>query len=78
GTIVLGLATASGVAGALADLAFYALGLDYLARLPETLAAIDEAAVREAVLRYLDPARMHVVIVGPGGETVPAGVERER
>lgn len=78
GTIVLGLATAGGVAGALLDLAFYGLGLDYLERLPELLAGIDETMVRDAALRYFDPKRLHIVVVGPSQETVLSASEPQR
>ncbi|GBD22239.1 putative zinc protease [bacterium HR28] len=78
GTIVLGLATTGGVAGALLDLAFYGLGLDYLERLPDLLAGIDETIVRDAALRYLDPQRLHIVVVGPSQETALSASEPQR
>jgi zinc protease len=65
GNIVLGLSTAGGIAGALLDLVFYDLGLDYFERLLDLLAALDADAVRDAAQRYLDTRRMHVVVVGP-------------
>lgn len=78
GTIVLGLATTGGVAGALLDLAFYGLGLDYLERLPDLLAGIDETMVRDAALRYFDPQRLHIVVVGPSQETALSASEPQR
>jgi len=68
GTVVLGISTAAGLAGALADSLFYELGLDYLETLPERLAAIDEDMVRAVTVRYLDPIRLQVAIVGPAAE----------
>ncbi len=78
GTLVLGLATTGGVAGALLDLAFYGLGLDYLERLPDLLAGIDETMIRDVVVRYLDPKRLHVVVVGPSQETILSVSEPQR
>ncbi len=70
GSLVLGLSTTGGIAGALLDLVFYALGLDYLERLPALLETLTMETVRDAAWRYLDPTRMHIVVVGPGTEQV--------
>ena len=75
GNVVLGLSTAGGIAGALLDLVFYELGLDYFERLPDRLAELDADAVRGAARQYLDTERMHVVIVGPGEPPTVTGAE---
>ena len=43
----------------------YGLGLDYLARYPEEVAAVDVAAVRRVAARFLHPSRLATVVVGP-------------
>lgn len=70
GSLVLGLSTTGGIAGALSDLVFYGLGLDYLERLPVLLETLTTETVRDAAWRYLDPRRMQIVVVGPGAEQV--------
>ncbi len=75
GNVVLGLATAGGIAGALLDLDSFGLGFDYFARLPDLLAGIDGEGVRLAAVRYLDPARLHVVVVGPAAPAPLASAE---
>lgn len=75
GKVVLGLATAGGIAGALLDLDFFGLGFDYFARLPGLLAALDGEHVRLAAARYLDPVRLHVVVVGPATPAPVASTE---
>lgn len=78
GSLVLGLSTSSGVAGVLADLAFYRLGFDYLDRLPCQLAALDEGTIGSVARRYLDPQRMQVVIVKPAEESSTPPHEPQR
>ncbi|WP_038037703.1 M16 family metallopeptidase [Thermorudis peleae] len=72
GGALLALETSGAIAGLALDLMFYGLGLDYLERLPEMLAAFTPEDVRAVAERYLDPTRMAIVVVGPpDSETNP-------
>lgn len=50
--------------GSFADTYVYGLGLDYFAKLPQRINAVDAAAVQDVAKRYLVPSRMVTVAVG--------------
>ena len=61
-------ATAGGIAGRVAELALHGLPDDYWNGYADEVRKVDAEAVRRVAERYLDPARMTVVMVGePGG-----------
>ena len=66
-SLVLGLpadfATAGGIAGRVAELALHGLPDDYWNRYSEAVRKVDAEAVLRAAERYLDPAKMTVVMV---------------
>lgn len=64
GGFPLRIASNSNMVDNLAMMGFYDLPLDYLERFSERVEAVDEAAIREAFQRRLDPERMVTVIVG--------------
>jgi zinc protease len=56
--------TSSQALGSFADTFVYDLGLDYFARLPQRINAVDAAAVQDVAKRHLVPGRMVTVAVG--------------
>jgi zinc protease len=71
GVLAMAAATQAGLAGLLG--AFVSTGLEptYLERFTRELAAVDEAAVREAAARFLGPAAMTTVVVGDADAVGP-------
>lgn len=65
GSLPLRLETNEGVARALLDMLFYDLGLDYLLRYQERVAALSAARVQEVSQHYFDPERAVLVVAGP-------------
>ena len=65
GSMPRALETNSGIAQFLVTCEFFALGLDYDARMPSLLAAVTADHVRDLARRYLDPERASLVIAGP-------------
>ena len=59
------LETNDGIASALLDMEFYALGLDYLQRLPSLVRAVTPAQVQAAAQKYLDTETYALVVAGP-------------
>ena len=56
--------TSGQAVGSFANTYVYDLGLDYFARLPLQINAVDVAAVQDVAKRYLVPSRMVTVAVG--------------
>jgi zinc protease len=67
GSVPLRLETNDGVAGYLLNTEYYGLGLDYLDRYPALIRAVTGDALRDAALRYLDPAGLSLAMAGPVG-----------
>ena len=63
--------TSDRAAAGVSNLYIYDLGLDYYARSPARIAAVDGAAVQAAARRYLVPAKMIVVAVGDRAKIEP-------
>ena len=61
----LQLESNEGVAGALASMELFGLGLDYLQRVPGIIAALTRAELRAAARRYLQPQRHVLAVAGP-------------
>jgi predicted Zn-dependent peptidase len=66
------LATASGVAGTFADIGLYELPGDEPARFIAAVAATTPDDVRQAAVRYLDPEKLGVIVVGDRAAVEPA------
>ena len=65
GMLPLRLESNEGVAGALASMELFGLGLDYLQRVPGIIAALTRAELRAAARRYLQPQRHVLAVAGP-------------
>lgn len=65
GRLPLQLETNEGVAGMIASMEQYNLGLDYLRRYPSMIKAITRDQVRAAAQHYLDPEHYAVAVAGP-------------
>ncbi|MCS7221949.1 MAG: pitrilysin family protein [Anaerolineae bacterium] len=68
GSLPLRLETNDGVAGAILDMEWYELGLDYLQRYPQLIYSVTSEQIREVVARYLRPDAYALGIAGPEGE----------
>ena len=67
GVLPLALETHDGVASTLLAIEEFGLGLDYLDRYPDIIAAVSRDRVREAARSHLDPARLAIAIARPVG-----------
>jgi zinc protease len=65
GVLPLALETHDGVASVLLAIEEFDLGLDYLDRYPDIIAAVSRDHVREAARSHLDPERLAVGIAKP-------------
>ena len=65
GMLPLQLESNEGVAGALASMESFGLGLDYLQRMPGIIAALTRPELREAARRYLQPQHRVLAVAGP-------------
>jgi zinc protease len=65
GRLPMQLESNEGVAGALAHIERYELGLDYYQRYPALITAITRDQILETAQRYLDPGRLAIVTAGP-------------
>jgi zinc protease len=65
GSLPIHLETNDGVAEMLLDLELYELGLDYLQRYPETIAAITAEEIQGAAQKYLSPDHYALAVAGP-------------
>jgi zinc protease len=61
----LRLESNDGIAAALLDMEFYALGLDHLLRLPERIRAVSAEQVQAAAQKYLATDKYALVVAGP-------------
>ena len=66
------LATASGVAGTFADIGLYELPADEPTRFIAAVAATTPEDLRQAAIRYLDPEKLGVIVVGDRATVEPA------
>jgi zinc protease len=67
GSMPLGLETVGSIASIIADVGFFDLGLDYLQRYRATIKALTPEQLIETMRRYLDPDRLAIAVVRPGG-----------
>jgi zinc protease len=67
GTVPIQLETNDGVAENLMNIELYGLGLDYLQRYPEMIAAITAEEVQAAARKYLSPDHYALAVAGPPG-----------
>jgi zinc protease len=67
GVLPLALETHDGVAATLLAIEEFDLGLDYLDRYPDIIAAVSRDQVREAVRSHLDPETLAIGIARPAG-----------
>ncbi|HEX2281296.1 MAG TPA: pitrilysin family protein, partial [Thermomicrobiales bacterium] len=67
GVLPLALETHDGVAAMLLAIEEFSLGLDYLDRYPDIIAAIECEQVRQAARMHLGPERLAIGIAGPPG-----------
>jgi len=74
GTTSMSIQTQSGLAANLANLATNGLSVEYLREFPAAVEALSEDDVIAASRRYLDPRRLHTVMVGDAA-TIGAPVE---
>ena len=65
GSLPIQLETNSGVSNTILNIKVYQLGLDYLQRYPEMIAAITAEQVQAAVQKYLDPDVYALSVAGP-------------
>jgi zinc protease len=63
----LALETHDGVAATLLAIEEFDLGLDYLDRYPDIIAAVSRDKVQEAVRSHLDPETLAIGIARPAG-----------
>ena len=64
GTLALSVSSQAGLAGTLASLAGFGLGLEWLAEHPQRLAKVTVEEVQAAAARYLGPAKAVTVVLG--------------
>jgi predicted Zn-dependent peptidase len=67
GTMSMGLQTQSGLAAQLANLATNDLPIEHLRDYPAAVEALTEDEVIAAARKYLDPRKLHTVMVGDAG-----------
>ena len=67
GVLPLALETHDGVAAILLAIEEFNLGLDYLDRYPDIIAAVEPEQVRQAARSHLDPERLAIGIAEPAG-----------
>jgi zinc protease len=65
GVLPLALETHDGVASILLAIEEFGLGLDYLDRYPDIIAAVSREQVREAARSHLDPETLAIGIANP-------------
>jgi zinc protease len=64
GRLPLSLESNAGVAGALLNLEYYELGLDYYLRYPALVQAVTPETVMEAARHYLHPEKLGIAVAG--------------
>lgn len=65
GRQAVGLSTNAGMAGSLANIEYYDLGLDYWSKYPEIINAITLEQVNAAARKLIAPDLAHLIIAGP-------------
>lgn len=65
GSMPVGLETNSGLASVIVDMELYQLGLDYLQRYPDLIAAVTPASIQAAAQNYLHSEQAAVAVAGP-------------
>ena len=74
GTLSMGIQTQGGMAGYLATLAVFGLGIEYLREFPRQAEAVTAEHVRDTARRFFDRRRLEAVLVGDAS-TVKGDVE---
>ncbi|MBK9316223.1 MAG: insulinase family protein [Acidobacteria bacterium] len=64
GSYKIGLATNSGMANQIVNAELYGFGVEYIDELPSQIAALDKAAIDEAIRKYFHPEVATTVIAG--------------
>lgn len=67
GSLPLGLETVGSIASIIADIGFFDLGLDYLQRYRATIQSLTPEQLIETMRRYIDPDRLAIAVIRPGG-----------
>lgn len=65
GSLPVSLETNDGLAGVLADIELYELGLDYLQRFPDLVNSVTPDDVQAAARKYLSSSALAIAVVGP-------------
>jgi zinc protease len=65
GSLPVSLETNDGLAGVLADIELYELGLDYLQRFPDLVNGVTPDEVQAAARKYLSSSGLAIAVVGP-------------
>ncbi len=65
GSLPIRLETNEGLAAAIADMAWYDLGLDYLVKTEERVRAVTVEDVQRMAQKYMDPERYVLAVAGP-------------
>ncbi|MCA9972991.1 MAG: insulinase family protein [Anaerolineales bacterium] len=65
GSMPVGLETNSGLAGAITDIEYYDLGLDYLQQYPDHIWAITPQRVQAAAQTHLSTTQLAIAVAGP-------------
>jgi zinc protease len=73
GSLVLGLETNGGIANTLLAIERYGLGLDYIARYPDIIDAIDAEKIRAVANAYLSTSDYVLTVAGPMQEAAQEG-----
>jgi zinc protease len=73
GSLVLGLETNGGIANTLLAIERYGLGLDYIARYPDIINAIDAEEIRAVANAYLSTSDYVLTVAGPAPGSVAKG-----
>jgi zinc protease len=65
GSLPVSLETNDGLASIITDIEMYNLGLDYLQRLPDVIAAMTPESVQAAAQNYFSSQQVAIAVAGP-------------
>lgn len=69
GSLALRVERSGGLALALVNIEYYALGLDFLTRYPDIVGALTREELLDVTRRFLRPEALTIAVAGPGGPT---------